>query len=72
MAVSSANILVLVLWMSEKGKSLHYTMYSSGESTEPWGTPALRWTVFERVLFTLILQDAGGDEFGEFEVQAEV
>jgi hypothetical protein len=57
MAVSSANILVLVLWMSEKGKSLQYTMYSSGESTEPWGTPALRWTVFERVLFTLILQD---------------
>jgi hypothetical protein len=38
MAVSSANILVLVLWMSEKGKSLQYTMYSSGESTEPWGT----------------------------------
>jgi hypothetical protein len=37
MAVSSANILVLVLWMSEKGKSLQYTMYSSGESTEPWG-----------------------------------
>jgi hypothetical protein len=57
MAVSSANILVLVLWMSEKGKSLQYTMYSSGESTEPWGTPAFRWTVFERVLFTLILQD---------------
>ncbi|KAH0815930.1 hypothetical protein GEV33_006861 [Tenebrio molitor] len=46
MAVSSANILVLVLWMSEKGKSLQYTMYSSGESTEPWGTPAFRWTEF--------------------------
>jgi hypothetical protein len=26
MAVSSANILVLVLWMSEMGKSLQYTM----------------------------------------------
>jgi hypothetical protein len=56
-AVSSANILVLVLWTSEMGKSLQYIMYNSGESTEPWGTPAFRWTVFERVLFTLILQD---------------
>ena len=56
-AVSSANILVLVLGVSAKGKSLQYTEYRMGESTEPCGTPAWMFTGSEKVFCILILQD---------------
>ena len=55
--MSSANILVLVLGVSAKGKSLQYTEYTMGESTEPCGTPARMFTGSVKVFCILILQE---------------
>jgi hypothetical protein len=41
--VSSTNIRVLVLGVSETGKSLQYTRYKIGDSAERCGTPAWIW-----------------------------